>query len=190
MYQKPKFIEKVIEFQTDLLLRHLNAIMESGVDVVLGGDDLGHKTGPLMRPEQTEKLFGESYRRISEAVHSQKKKLLWHTDGNVYALLDKFVEWGFDGVVSLEPTAGMELEKVREQVGHKLILVGNLDIAYLLVRGRKEEVEDAVRKAIKDAAEGGGFILSPCNSHSAVDPMRLEWMVDAAHKYGKYPINI
>jgi uroporphyrinogen-III decarboxylase len=188
VYQKPEFIKEVIEFETDLLLRHMNAIMESGVDVVVGGDDLGQKTGPLMRPEQMEKLFGESYRRISEAVHSRKKKLLWHTDGNVYALLDKFVEWGFDGVVSLEPTAGMELGKVREQMGHKLILVGNLDIAYLLVRGTKEEVEDAVRVAIKDAAEGGGFILSPCNSHSAVDPMRLEWMVDTAHKYGKYPI--
>jgi hypothetical protein len=190
VYQKPEFIKKVVEFETDLLLRHLSAIMESGVEVVVGGDDLGQKTGPLMRPEQMEKLFGESYRRISEAVHGQNKKLLWHTDGNVYALLDKFVEWGFDGVVSLEPTAGMELGKVREQVGHKLVLVGNLDIAYLLVKGTKEEVEDKVRKAIKDAAEGGGYILSPCNSHSAVDPLRLKWMVDAVHKYGKYPINI
>ena len=188
VYQKPKFIKEVIEFQTDLQLRHLNAIMESGVEVVVGGDDFGHKTGPLMRPEQIEKLFGDSYRRISEAVHSQKKKLLWHTDGNVYALLEKFVEWGFDGVVSLEPTAGMELGKVREQVGHKLVLVGNLDISYLLVRGTKEEVEDTVRKAIKDAAKGGGYILSPCNSHSHVDPMRLKWMVEAAHKYGRYPI--
>ncbi|UCC60640.1 MAG: hypothetical protein JSV02_02095 [Dehalococcoidia bacterium] len=190
VYQKPEFMRKVIEFHTDLLLRHLNAIMDSGVELVVGGDDLGQKTGPLMSPEQMEKLFGESYRRVSEAVHSRKKKLLWHTDGNVYALLDKFVEWGFDGVVSLEPTAGMALGEVREQVGHKLVLVGNLDIAYLLVRGTKEEMEDAVRKAIKDAAKGGGFILSPCNSHSAIDPMRLEWMVEAAHKYGMYPIAI
>jgi uroporphyrinogen decarboxylase len=49
-------------------------------------------------------------------------------------------------------------------------------------------VEDTVRKAIKDAAKGGGYILSPCNSHSAIDPTRLKWMVEAAHKYGKYPI--
>jgi len=190
VYRKPEFIKKVIEFQTELLLRHLNAIMESGVEVVVGADDLGQKTGPLMRPEQLEKLFGDSYRRISEAVHRQKKKLLWHTDGNVYALLEKFVEWGFDGVVSLEPTAGMELVKVREQVGHKLVLMGNLDISYLLIRGSKEEVEDTVKKAIKDAAKGGGYILSPCNSHSAIDWLRLKWMLDAAHKYGKYPIRV
>lgn len=190
VYQKPDFVKKVIAFQTDLHLRHLNAVMESGVEAVVGGDDLGQKTGPLMRPELLETLFGDSYRRISESVHSQNKKLLWHTDGNVEALLDRFVEWGFDGIVTLEPTAGMDLGKVREQVGHKLVLVGNLDISYLLVRGTREEVEGAVKKAIRDAAKGGGYILSPCNSHSAVDPTRLQWMVDAAHKYGKYPIAI
>jgi uroporphyrinogen-III decarboxylase len=49
-------------------------------------------------------------------------------------------------------------------------------------------VEDAVKKAIRDAARGGGYILSTSHSHPAVDPVRLKWMVDAAHKYGKYPI--
>ena len=90
----------------------------------------------------------------------------------------------------MEPTAGMELGRVREQVGHKLFLIGNLDVSYLLVRGTREEVEDAVKKAIRDAARGGGYILSQSHTHSAVDPTRLNWMIEAAHKYGKYPISI
>jgi uroporphyrinogen decarboxylase len=123
-------------------------------------------------------------------VHKRNKKLIWHSCGNIYAFLDKFIDWGFDGVFTLEPTAGMELGKVREQVGHKLVLVGNLDVSYLLVRGTKQEVEDAVKQAIKDAARGGGYILSASHSHTSVDPVRLEWMIEAGHKYGKYPIAI
>ena len=84
----------------------------------------------------------------------------------------------------------MDLGKVREQVGHKLVLIGNLDVAYLMVRGTRQEVEDAVKKAIKDAARGGGYILSTSHSHPFVDATRLKWMVDAAHKYGKYPISV
>jgi uroporphyrinogen decarboxylase len=190
VYQKPDFVRKVINLNTELYLRYLNAIMESGVEIVMAGDDLGHKTGPIMRPEQIENLFGESYRQVSELVHRRNKKLIWHSCGNVYAFLNKFVEWGFDGLITMEPTAGMELSKVREQVGHKLVLVGNLDVAHLLVRGTREEIEDAVRKAIRDAAKGGGYILSQNHSHSSVDPKRLEWMIEASHKYGKYPINI
>jgi len=190
VYQKPDFIKRVIDFQTDLYIRQLDAIMKSDVEVVVGGDDLGHKTGPLMRPELIEQLLGESYRRISEYVHKQNRKLIWHSCGNIYALLEKFIEWGFDGLLTLEPTAGMDLGRVREQVGHKLVLVGNLDVSYLLVKGTREEVEDAVKKAVRDAAKGGGYILAQCHTHGSVDPTRLEWMIEAAHKYGRYPINL
>ena len=190
VYQKPDFVKKVIAFQTDLYIRNLDAVMKSGVEVVLGGDDLGQKTGPLMRPDLIEKLYGESYRRVADFVHRQKRKVIFHSCGNIYALLDKFIEWGFDGIITLEPTAGMDLGKVREQVGHKLVLIGNLDVSYLMVKGTQQEVEEAVKKAIHDAARGGGYILSTSHSHPTVDPTRLKWMVDAAHRYGKYPIAV
>lgn len=83
----------------------------------------------------------------------------------------------------------MELRRVREMVGHKLALIGNLDVAYVLVRGTRQEVEDAVRNAIRDAGPGGGYVLSAAHSHPYVDPVRLEWMVEAAHRYGSYPIS-
>jgi len=190
VYQKPDFIKDVIAFYTEFYLKYLEAIMQCDGDLVIGGDDLGQKTGPIMRPDLIEKLLGESYRRVSELIHRHNKKLIWHSCGNIYAFLDKFVEWGFDGVFTLEPTAGMELGKVREQVGHKLVLVGNLDVSYLLVKGTREEVESAVKQSIKDAARGGGYILSASHSHTSVDPTRLEWMIEAAHKYGKYPIAV
>jgi len=160
IYQKPEFVKRVIDFQTDLFIKHLDAAMKSGLEVVVAGDDLGQKTGPLMRPELIEQLYGDSYRRVADLVHKRHKKLIWHSCGNIYQLLDRFVEWGFDGIITMEPTAGMDLGKVREQVGHKLVLIGNLDVSYLMVRGTRQEIEDAVQKAIKAAAKGGGYILS------------------------------
>jgi uroporphyrinogen decarboxylase len=180
----------MIAFHTDFYLRYLEGVLQADVDVVLGGDDLGQKTGPLMRPELIETLYGESYRRVAELVHRYKKKLIWHSCGNIYLFLDKFIDWGFDGVITLEPTAGMDLAKVREQVGHKLVLVGNLDVSYLLVRGSREDIEEAVQHAIRAAAQGGGYILSPSHSHALVDATRLQWMVEAAHRWGRYPISI
>jgi uroporphyrinogen decarboxylase len=189
VYEKPAFVKRVIDFQTDLYISCLESVLKSGGEVVIGGDDLGQKTGPMMHPEAIEKLYGDSYRRVAELVHKSNKKLIWHSCGNIYPLLDKFIEWGFDGIITMEPTAGMELKRVREQVGHRLVLVGNLDVSYLLVRGTRQEIEDAVKQAITDAAEGGGYILSASHSHPYVDGTRLEWMVEAAHRYGKYPLN-
>jgi uroporphyrinogen decarboxylase len=190
IYEKPEFVRRITDFYADFCLRHIEAVMESGLEVVLAGDDLGQKTGPMLRPELIEKLYGESYRRLAEAVHRKNKKLIFHSCGNVHLLLDKFVEWGFDGLITLEPTAGMDLGRVRDQVAHKLVLIGNLDVSHLLVKGSRQEIEDAVKKAIRDAARGGGYILSACHSHPSVDPVRLGWMVEAAHHYGQYPIRI
>jgi uroporphyrinogen-III decarboxylase len=190
VYEKPEFVRRVVEFQTDFYLRYLEGVMKSGVEVVLGGDDLGQKTGPLMRPELIEELYGESYRRVSSLVHGNGKKFVFHSCGQIYRFLDHFVDWGFDGIITMEPTAGMELAKVREHVGHKLVLIGNLDVSRLLVRGSREEVEAAVKKAIRDAASGGGYVLSAAHSHPFVDPARLRWMVEAARRHGRYPIAV
>ncbi len=190
VYEKPAFIKRVVDFHTDFYLRYLEGVMQSGVEVVLGGDDLGQKTGPLMRPELIEKLYGESYRRVAELVHQEKRKFIFHSCGKIYKFLDYFIDWGFDGIITMEPTAGMELAKVREQVGHRLALIGNLDVSRLLVKGTREEVEDAVKSAIRDAATGGGYVLSAAHSHPFVDPERLRWMVEAAHRYGEYPISL
>jgi uroporphyrinogen decarboxylase len=190
VYQKTEFVKRIVELHTDFYLRYLEGVMKSSGEVVLAGDDLGQKTGPLLRPELVEKLYGDSYRRIADAVHRQNKKLIFHSCGNIYPFLERFVDWGFDGILTLEPTAGMDLGKVREQVGHRLALVGNLDVSHLLVKGSQQEIEEAVRKAIRDAASGGGYILSASHSHPGVDATRLEWMVEAAHRYGKYPLRI
>jgi uroporphyrinogen decarboxylase len=141
-----------------------------------------------MRPSLIEKLYGESYRRVADLVHRHGRKFVFHSCGRIYKFLDHFVDWGFDGIITMEPTAGMELARVREQVGHKLVLIGNLDVSHLLVRGSRHEVEAAVKKAIGDAAQGGGYVLSAAHSHPFVDPQRLRWMVEAAHRYGRYPI--
>ncbi len=188
VYENPEFVRRIVDFQTERYLRLLDAVMDSGVEVVLGGDDLGHKTGPLLRPELVERYYGESYRRVAELVHSRGKKFVFHSCGCIYSFLERFVEWGFDGIITMEPTAGMELAKVRERVGHDLVLIGNLDVSSLLVTGSRAEIEEAVKKAIGDAARGGGYVLSACHSHPFVDPQRLEWMVEAAHRHGRYPI--
>ncbi|MHA1266836.1 MAG: uroporphyrinogen decarboxylase family protein [Candidatus Helarchaeota archaeon] len=190
IYERPSFIEKVVEFQTEYYLKHLEAVCKTGAEIVLAGDDLGQKTGPLMSPQLIDRFFGPSYRQVADFVHKQGKKLIFHSCGKIYKLLDLFIDYGFDGLLTLEPTASMDLKTVRQIVGHKLVLVGNIDVSYLLVRGSKQEIEAAVKHAIKVAAPGGGFILSPAHNHEAVDPIRLQWMIEAAHKYGEYPIQI
>ena len=70
-------------------------------------------------------------------------------------------------------------------------MLGNIDCSFLLPFGTEEEVEEAVRQAIKDGASGGGYIMSSSNSiHPGCKPENYIAMVKAARKYGNYPIRL
>ncbi len=56
-------------------------------------------------------IFGtHNHQQIVEAVGVP---MIWHSDGNIESLLPMAVEAGFVGVHGLDPTAGMDLAKVK-----------------------------------------------------------------------------
>ena len=88
--------------------------------------------------------------------------MIFHSDGYLMDALPDIVDCGFDAIQSLQPSAGMDIAKVKKEYGDKLCLIGNVDLNYLLPFGTPEEVE----KEVKDLAEKAGpsgFILSTCN---------------------------
>jgi uroporphyrinogen decarboxylase len=99
------------------------------------------------------------------------------------------LEAGFDGLHCLEPPY-VDLELVKKMVGDKLCLLGNIDTSYILVKGTQNEVKDAVKDAIRKLGRGGGYMLSPSNSHPDMTYQNIKWMIEATKKYGVYPLKI
>jgi uroporphyrinogen decarboxylase len=184
----PEFVRHMVQYYETLYLAAVHAAADAGLPAFVYSDDMGHKTGPQTSPHVLDQFFGPSLRRISETAHQRGLKIIIHSCGNVNQLLDLFVDWGFDGVHSLEPTAGMDLATVKERVGDRMCVFGNLDISHVLSKGTKQEVEEAVKDALRAAGGDGGFIMAMTNSHHAVKVENTQWMIDFTHRYGSYPL--
>jgi hypothetical protein len=182
------FVRRYIRFYTDHYCLMLEAWADAGLPGACYSDDMAYRSGPMLNPRLMEELYGDALRRITETAHALGMKIIVHTDGSVYPLLEWFVDCGFDGIHSLEPTAGVELARVKEMVGDRLCLLGNIDITHILVDASREEVYEAVRQAIQAAGPGGGFILAPTNSHPDISLERLRWMLEAVSRFGRYPL--
>lgn len=78
--------------------------------------------------------------------------------------MPRYVEAGFDGLQSLQPSAGMDIEAIKKEYGNDLCLWGNLDLDHLMSFGTPDEVKKEVRRIIDIANRDGGFILSTCNT--------------------------
>jgi len=181
MRRDPAFVREMIDYHTALSVSVADAYCRAGARVLSYGDDLAYKAGPMLAPAKLEELYGDGLRAITETVHRHGARIYIHCCGNTNDLVEKFVEWGFDGAHAFEPTADNDLAVARAKVGDSLCLVGNIDVAHVLVDATRDEVEEAVRKAVEDSS-GGGFILAPTHTHASIDVRNVRWMLEAARK--------
>jgi uroporphyrinogen decarboxylase len=80
-----------------------------------------------------------------------------------------------------------DLAELKRLYGDKLVLKGNLHTTRVMLMGTAADVAAASRKAMDDAAAGGGFILSTGDQCGRDTPdENILAMVEAARTYGRY----
>lgn len=185
----PKLIEERFRFTTDYTLKTFEAYKDCGAKVFLEGGDIAHSQGPMINPKYFDKYLLPRYQEVAEQLHDWDCKYILHTDGDITSLLDFIVESGFDGLQCLEPPL-VDPYLVKKKVGDKICLSGNIDTRHILYDASKQEVEEAVKKAIKALGPNGGAMLSPANFHPEIAVDNLKWMIEAGKQFGQYPLDL
>ncbi len=187
LYQDPQLIEQVAEMVTQYNLKQLDMLADAGLDVLVVEDDIANTNALLISPAHFRRFVNPYNRRLVERAHALGLKVVRHSDGNLWAILETLIATGYDGLNPLEPQAGMDLKKVKETCGGQICLLGNIDCMHLLPEGTPAQVDAAVRQAMDSAAAGGGYILCSSNSlHPGVNPENCIAMFQATKKYGRY----
>lgn len=162
---------------------------DTGANVVALEGDLAFNTSTLMSPDQYRRFLKPFHTEIVDFAHSKGLRIMKHSDGNLWPIMDDLLDAGFDGIHPIQPQS-MDIVEVKERLAGKAAILGNIDCSFLLPFGTEEEVEENVRDTIRAVAPGGGYIISSSNSiHPGVKPENYIAMVRAAKKYGVYPIS-
>jgi uroporphyrinogen decarboxylase len=84
----------------------------------------------------------------------------------------------------------MSINEVKEKVGEKLGIIGNIHTD-LLATGTPEEVCQLTKKRIKEIAPGGGYAIGSGNSvPNWVQFENYQAMRETALRFGTYPIRM
>jgi uroporphyrinogen decarboxylase len=189
-YDDPRLAHELAEMVIDYKIRLMRRAIREGADAVVSGDDYANQHGTVMSPQHFRQFVLPYLKRSIDAAHDEGVPFIKHTDGNIWAILDDLVQAGIDALDPIEPAAGMDIGEVKAKYGDRIAVIGNVDCSFVLTRGTVEEVEEAVKETIAKASPGGGHILASSNSiHPAVKPENYKAMVEAARKFGRYPID-
>lgn len=190
IYAAPAFLHAVAEMTLAYNLAQLELLAAAGLDVLVVEDDIASTRALLISPEHFREFVYPYNRQIVEKAHDLGLKVVRHSDGNLWQILELLLAAGYDGLNPLEPQADMGLKKVKAHCGGRICLLGNIDCQELLPNGTVAQVDAAVRQAIEDAGAGGGLIICSSNSlHPGVDPGNCIAMFEAVKKYGRYHRN-
>mgnify|MGYP001066680099 CR=1 FL=1 len=189
VYTARDVIRRLMDKLTYVSVVMAKALAEMGMPAVMYADDVAYKKGLMMPPE----FFREElWPRVKKTINPLKEKgtkALWHSDGNYVSVIPDLIGLGFDGIHSLEPNSGIDIGQVKEQYGDRLVLLGNIDVSYILSHATTHEVEEAVRECIAKAAPGSGFCLGSCTELlPSTKPENAITMYKTNQKYGRYPI--
>ncbi len=182
----PAIVHKMASITTEFNLAAIDRGAAIGIDAIAVEGDLAGSTNLIMSPEHFREYVKPYLEKIVQYAHSKDLKIIKHSDGNIWQILDDLVEIGFDGIHPIQPQC-MDIGQVKEYLKDKVCIMGNIDCQELLPNGSPGEVENAVKETIEIASPGGGYIISSSNSiHPGVKPENYIAMVEAVHKYGRY----
>jgi len=183
LVDNPSFVHKLLQARTEWCIAMYRKAISLGIDVAVLGDDAGHKEGPMISPRMWREFILPYHRRI---VDELDVPVIWHSDGAIESLLPMAIEAGFVGFHALEPTAGIDLGKVKREFGRDLVLIGNVDVT-VLCDSDFGAVREEVTRCIEQGAAGGGYMIASCNSiFKGMNPASVVEMFRYAGEMGSY----
>ena len=162
MITDPEFVRRAAEVHVNRSLAYIHALLGAGVDAVMTTDDYSDNRGPIMGVERFREFIVPGLARQCEVIHERGGYFIKHTDGNVWDILDTFVEIGIDGWHGIQPAIGMDLRLLKQRYGKDLCFFGGVNCE-TLIEGTPEQVREEVRYAIEHAARGGGLVVATGN---------------------------
>jgi len=194
-YTNPDFYkylaQKIVDLSAVILERWLEQVGEY-LDVLCFYDDIAMQTGPMVSLDHYRKwILPYEKQLVDVAKKMTKAKLSIHCCGSCYDLLPGFMEVGYEILNPVQTRAkNMEAWRLKRDYGDRLTFYGGVDIQRLLPFGTEEDIRRGVKDLIKSLAPGGGFLFATShNIEPDTPPKNIVAMFDAAHEFGRYPID-
>ncbi len=173
-------LDALVEYQVALIDRWGSLV---GVDAIFLTDDWGSQRSLLISPETWREVFAPRYRRLFRAAQDADLDVIFHSCGNVAAIIGDLVDLGVDVIDPLQSEA-LDLAWVAREFGGQVAFAGGLPEQHLpaLTPG---QVRDAVLRLVDllGAPFGNALIMAPSNSVLADVPLaNLEALFQASHE--------
>ena len=170
-YQQPKLVEKIMDERANSIIEITEEVLKhTNFETFWFWEDMAYNNGPLVGPELFGKFAGKYYRKVCDWLRSKGiNHIGLDSDGDIWKLIDVWVDNGINILWPFEVQSGMDIVKVRNRYPD-LVIMGGVNKKEI-ARGGDAMCAEVDR--ITPLVEKGGYI--PELDHSI--PPDISWPV-------------
>jgi MtaA/CmuA family methyltransferase len=155
LFEDPGFLRKTMAFTESLAIEFSRELIKAGTDIIWLGDCCA--SSRFLSPGLFREFAFEPAKRVISAIHDAGGMVIYHAAENTLPFLEEMSKMGAD-VLSVE--SGIDLKIVKQTVGKRVAISGNLDGINLIWHGKPEEIRSEVSRLIAEVASQGGVIVN------------------------------
>ena len=178
--------EREVRRLCDAIVRYLLELIrrwgEMGADAVFLTDDWGTQTSLMLSLEMWRSFFADHYRTIFQEIHRHGMDVVFHSCGNIMAIVPDLIALGVDVIDPIQPGA-MDREELARQFGGRVSFCGGID-DQRLASHTPGQIRDEVRRTIDTlgAPFGNALIVAAANVMTPEIPLEnLRALFEACH---------
>ncbi len=194
-YDNRDFLEAFLDKLLENLIQTNDYFLEKTspyVDGITIWGDLSDQRGPYLKPEMWRQIYKP---REAELIKGLKKhldkiggKVVLHTCGSPWLLMDDIIEMGVDVLNPVQTTAeNMDPFILKERFGEIISFWGGVSGQTVMPFGTTADVVAESKRIISALGPGGGYIFGNChNIQNDVPADNLISLFDSGYEFGKY----
>ena len=173
-FRKTEVVSKALDALDGVLISIIKIYRQAGADYITVRE-MG-AGGDILSPRMFALLIRPHLERIFAAIESPK---ILHMCGDTDIIVDQMALCGADAI-SVEQKN--HVAATRQKLGPDALIFGNVDAYNVLVKGKPEDVDKAVKESI---ANGVNAVWPGCDIWPTVPVENMKALMAATQKYGK-----
>ncbi len=188
MFERPAEVGRLLDAYSEGCRTRNRVVADNGLAKVWQvSGDIAYKGATFYSPAFLRKEYFPRLKRELAPFKEAGIKVIYHSDGDVTAVVGDLIEAGIDALNPIETTSGMDLAALKKTFGKDLSFVGNVD-ANVMCMGTTDDVVREVKRCVRAAAYGGGLMFD-CAAGEIGPGFKVDnviAMCDAVRQYGTY----
>ncbi|NLE45284.1 MAG: hypothetical protein GX620_11230 [Chloroflexi bacterium] len=185
---QPDFVGELLDVVCEWEMRRMTYLLDAGAEVIV--HSAWYESTDFWTPRNYRRLLKPRLKRMVDLAHEAGALFSYICTASWQALMDDFIDLGFDSLMGVDPVQGSaDLQVTKERLGRHMCLWGGINGALTLGHGAPEEVCAATREAVRVLGPGGGFVLYAVDQVVTETPWsNVESMIECWRDVARYPV--